>query len=197
MRATFRLLIVCLLLAAAVPAASADDTFSTVDNPFYVGVGLGHVSVSRGSLSLGGADSGGIDGSGSSWSVLGGYYFTDNFGVELGYHDYGKPTAFKQTGFTVQQCPVSFSCPQVSAVTAEFLGKVEIVPMLDGILRLGLQEWNVGSPGGQLLDKTSGSAFIYGVGVSHHFDYNLNLDITYEHSSFSTGETRIGFSYSF
>ena len=187
----------CLSMLIAGPAAWADDATPTTDAPFYVGLGLGHVSVSRGSLSLGGANSGGIIGSGSSWSVLGGYYFTDNFGVELGYHDYGKPAAFKQSGFTVQECPVSFSCPQLSAATAEFLGKVEVVPMLDGILRLGVQEWNVGSPGGQLLDKTSGSAFIYGIGVSHHFDYGLNLDITYEHSSFSTGETRIGFSYSF
>ncbi|HEX4299768.1 MAG TPA: outer membrane beta-barrel protein [Gammaproteobacteria bacterium] len=181
-------------MAAAAPAQADDDTLAT---PFYVGTGIGHVSVDRGSISLNGTQSGGIDGSGTSWSVSGGYYFTDDFGVELGYHDYGKPTAFEQTGFAVQQCPVSFSCPQISAVTAVVLGKLELVPMLDGILRLGVQEWNVGSPGGQFLDKTSGSAFIYGIGVSRHFDYNLNLDITYEHSSFSTGETRIGVSYSF
>ena len=181
-------------MAVVAPARADDDMLTT---PAYLGLGLGHVSVSRGSISANGADSGGIDGSGSSWSLLGGYYFTDNFGAELGYHDYGKPMAFEQSGLAVQQCPVSFSCPQVSAITAEFLGKMEVVPMLDGILRLGVQEWNVGSPGGTFLDKTSGSAFIYGIGVSRHFDYGLNLDITYEHSSFSTGETRIGVSYSF
>jgi OmpA-OmpF porin, OOP family len=180
---------------AVTAPAHADD--GTLDTPFYIGADIGHVSVDRGSISLTGAQSGGIDGSGTSWSVLSGYYFTDNFGAELGYHDYGKPTAFEQTGLAVQQCPVSFSCPQLSAVTAELLGKMEVVPMLDGILRLGVQEWNVGSPGGQFLDKTSGSTFIYGIGVSRHFDYNLNLDITYEHSSFTTGETRIGISYSF
>ena len=179
-------------LVAVTSSAYADD-----DTPAYVGLDLGHVSVSRGSISANGVDSGGIDGSGASWSLLGGYYFTGNFGAELGYHDYGKPAAFEQTGFTIVQCPQSFSCPQVSAVTAEFMGKMEVVPMLDGILRLGVQEWNVGSPGGQFLGKTSGNAFIYGIGVSRHFDYNLNLDITYEHSSFTTGETRIGISYSF
>lgn len=175
-------------------AVRADDTSAT---PLYVGLDLGHVSVSRGSLSAGGANGGGIDGSGSSWSLLSGYYFTDNFGMELGYHDYGKPAAFEQSGLLVQECPVSFSCPQLSAGTAELLGKLELVPQLDGILRLGVQEWDVGSPGGTLLGKTSGSAFIYGIGVSHHFDYGLNLDITYEHSSFTTSETRIGISYSF
>lgn len=190
------LLVMAVALAASLFAsgARADDSLTT---PFYVGLDLGHVSVNRGSISASGISSSGIDGSGSSWSLLGGYYFTDNFGVELGYHDYGKPAAFEQSGLVVQECPVSFSCPQVSAGTAEFLGKLELVPQLDGILRLGLQEWNVGSPGSQLLGKTSGSAFIYGIGVSHHFDYNLNLDITYEHSSFTTGETRIGISYSF
>ncbi|HEY3858600.1 MAG TPA: outer membrane beta-barrel protein [Gammaproteobacteria bacterium] len=181
-------------MAVAAPAQADDEIPAT---PAYLGLDLGHVSVNRGSISANGTDGGGIDGSGSSWSLLGGYYFTDNFGAELGYHDYGKPTAFQQTGLAVQQCPVSFSCPQVSAVTAVVLGKTEVVPMLDGILRLGVQEWNVGSPGAQFLDKTSGSAFIYGIGVSRHFDYGLSLDITYEHSSFSTGETRIGVSYSF
>jgi opacity protein-like surface antigen len=182
------------LIAAAMPAQADDDMPAA---PFYVGAAIGHVSVDHGNISLSGGQGGGIDGSGTSWSASGGYYFMDNFGAELGYHDYGKPTAFKQIGLSVQQCPASFSCPQVSAVTAELLGKMELVPMLDGILRLGVQEWNVGSPGGQFLNKTRGSAFIYGIGVSRHFDYGLNLDITYEHSSFSTGETRIGLSYSF
>jgi len=180
---------------AVIAPAHADD--GTPETPFYVGTGIGHVSVNRGSISLNGAQSGGIDGSGTSWAMLGGYYFTDNFGVELGYHDYGKPGGFIQSGALLETCPKDFSCPQVSAATAEFLGKMELVPMLDGILRLGVQEWNVGSPGNQFLDKTSGSAFIYGIGVSRHFDYGLNLDVTYEQSSFSTGETRIGVSYSF
>lgn len=191
----FMLTAAALGLFVVTAAARADDDSS--QTPFYVGADIGHVSVDRGSISSGNAQSGGIDGSGTSWSVSGGYYFTDNFGAELGYHDYGKPAAFQQSGLAVLQCPTSFSCPQVSAVTAELLGRMEVVPMLDGILRLGVQEWDVGSPGGQFLDKTSGSAFIYGVGVSRHLDYNLNLEITYEHSSFSTGETRIGISYSF
>ena len=188
------LVVAALALSMLATGVRADDT---IDDPFYVGLDLGHVSVNRGSISAGGANGGGIDGSGSSWSLLSGYYVTDNLGIELGYHDYGKPTAFEQSGLLVQECPVSFSCPQVSAGTAEFLGKLEVVSRLDGILRLGVEEWNVGAPGGALLGKTSGSALIYGIGVSRHLDYGLNLDITYEHSSFTTGETRIGISYSF
>ena len=181
-------------LVFSVDAARADDDSTT---PFYVGAGIGHVSVDRGSVSLSGANSGYINGTGTAVSVLGGYYITDNFGVELGYHDYGKPTAYFQSGITPIRCGASFSCPQVSGVTAILLGKVELVPQVDGILRLGLLEWNVGSPGSTLLNKTSGNAFIYGVGVRRRFDYGFNLDITYERSNFTTEETRIGISYSF
>jgi hypothetical protein len=189
------LLIVGLGLLTASTVIRADDDSS--DTPFYVGLDVGHVSVDRGSVSLSGADSGGINGTGTAESLFGGYFFNDNFGVELGYHDYGSPTAFEQSGFTVLECPLSFSCPKVSGVSAEALGKMELVPQLDGILRVGLLEWNVGSPGGSLLNKTSGDAFIYGVGVRKYFDYGLSIDITYERSTFTTEETRVGFSYSF
>lgn len=184
----------CLATLAAAGAVHAADTTT---GPAYIGLDLGHVSMSRGSISATAAAATGINGSGTSWSLLGGYYFTDNFGAELGYHDYGKPGGFIQSGAFLRNCPKDFSCPQVSAVTGELLGKIELVPMLDGILRLGVQEWNVGSPGGQLLDKTNGSAFIYGIGVRRRFDYCLNLDITYERSNFTTEDTRIGVSYSF
>ncbi|MGH7867034.1 MAG: hypothetical protein ACREP9_05210, partial [Candidatus Dormibacteraceae bacterium] len=71
----------CIAMLGAAPAALADD--DGPDAPFYVGLDLGHVSVSRGSISLASATTGGfIDGSGTSWSLRGGYYFTDNFGVE-------------------------------------------------------------------------------------------------------------------
>jgi len=189
-----RLALLLALISLSVGLARADDDPAT---PFYVGAGIGHVSVDRGSISLSGANSGYINGTGTAVSVLGGYYFTDNLGVELGYHDYGKPSAFFQSGFTPTKCGVSFSCPQVSGVTAMLLGKVELVPQVDGILRLGMLEWNVGSPGGTLLGKTSGNAFIYGVGARRRFDYGLSIEVTYERSNFTTEETRLGVSYSF
>jgi opacity protein-like surface antigen len=189
------LFVISLSLLAASIAVWADD--DTSDTPAYVGVGVGHVSVDRGAISVTGAESGGINGTATAKSLLGGYFFTDNFGVELGYHDYGSPTAFQQSDFFVEECPLIFSCPKVSGLTAEALGKVELVPQLDGILRAGILEWNVGSPGGTLLQKTSGSAFIYGVGIRYRLDYGVDIDATYERSTFTTEETRIGISYSF
>jgi len=189
-----RLALLLTVLSLSVSSARADEGSTA---PFYVGTGIGHVSVDRGSVSLSGANSGGINGTGTALSLLGGYYFTDNFGVELGYHDYGKPTAFLQSGITVTECPASFSCPQISGVSAMLLGKLELVPQVDGILRVGVLEWNVGSPGSSLLTKTSGNAFIYGVGARRRLDYGLSIEITYERSNFTTEETRIGVSYSF
>lgn len=179
------------LLLLASFAAHADDA------SFYVGAGIGHVSVSRGSLSLSGGNQSGIDGGGTAASLALGGWFPDNLGVELAYHDYGHPAAFQQSGLTAVNCPATFSCPKLSGISAEGLVRLELVPQLDGVLRAGLLQWQVGSPGGMLLGKSSGSAFIYGIGVTRHFDYAVNLDIIYEHSSFSTGETHIGLSYSF
>src|SRR5882724_7552212 len=184
-----RLALLFIVMSLPMGAARADDASTT---PFYVGAGIGHVSVDRGSVALGGANGGYINGTGTAVSVLGGYYFTDNFGVELGYHGYGKPTAYLQSGAILTRCGTGFSCPQVSGVSAMLLGKMELVPQVDGIVRFGILEWNVGSPGSTLIDKTSGSAFIYGVGLRRRFDYGFNVDITYERSNFTTEETRIG-----
>lgn len=173
--------------------ASADDA-----TPFYVGLGLGHVSVDKGSPNLTSSQNGFINGTDTALGLFGGYEFDQHFGVELGYHDFGTPTATRRTGFAFgTQCPASFSCPKVSGISVEGLGRMELVPNLDGVLRLGVLAWNVGSPGSTLLKETSGNAFIYGVGVRRHFDYGLSVDVTYERSNFTTEETRIGLSYSF
>jgi len=183
------------LLASALPAY-ADDSSSP---PTYVGVDLGHASLDRNGVSLSPTQTSGISGTTVTGAVLGGYFFTDNFGAELGYHGFGRPGAFVQTGAVVSECSAgAFSCPQVTGLSAVLLGKVEVVPDLDGILRLGILSWNVGSSGTTtLLDKTSGQSFLYGIGVRRRFDGGWGLVITYERSSFTTEETRIGFSYSF
>ncbi len=187
-----RLAVLLAFASLSAGAAHADDA-----TPFYVSAGVGHVSVDKGSISLSGGSGGGINGTDTAVSLSGGYQFDPHFGIELGYHDYGTPTAFSQTGFILAECPASFSCPKVSGITAEVLGRMELVPDLDGILRAGVLAWNIGSPGLSFLKDTSGNAFIYGIGVQHHFDYGLSVDVTYERSNFTTEETRIGLSYAF
>lgn len=181
------------LLFFCATAARADD----LDDPFYVALGVGHVSIDDGSISLTPTQAGGINGTGTTESLALGYEFNTHFGLELAYHDYGNPTAFLQEGALVEECPQTFSCPKISGFTVEGVARYELVPQLDGELRLGVLGWNIGSPGSMLLQHTSGDSFIYGVGVRRRFDYGLSFLITYERSNLTTEETRIGLSYSF
>jgi opacity protein-like surface antigen len=184
------------LMAASLPARADDEVPNTVS---YLEADLGHASLDRSGISSGPAQSSGISGTTTTGTLLGGYFFTDNFGAELGYHDFGNSGAFTKTGVNGIACPTGdFSCPHVSGFSASLLGKIEVVPNLDGILRLGVLSWDVGSSGPiKLLDKTSGQAFLYGIGVRRRFDGGWGLVISYERSSFTTEETRIGLSYSF
>ncbi|MGE5624281.1 MAG: outer membrane beta-barrel protein [Bacillota bacterium] len=181
------------LLALSAPV-HADDAPT---GPFHVGLDVGHVSVDYGSLSLTPANAGVINGTGTAETLFFGYDLNEYLGVELAYHDYGKPTTYEQRGSLPTRCPASFSCPQVTGLSAEVLGRYEVADHLDGELRVGALDWRVGSPGSMLFAHTTGTELIYGVGVVRHFDYGLNLDITYERSTFTTEETRVGLSYSF
>jgi len=181
--------VLCSLACALSPAQADDDP-----GPFYVAAGIGHVSINRGSPSLTVGSNGGIIATGTAVTLIGGYEIDDHLAAELGYHDYGKPAAFSQAG---DLCPQSFPCPHVSGFSAELLGRYELVPNLDGELRAGVLDWHVGSPGSAFLQNTSGNAFIYGLGVRRRFDYGLSLLITYERSTLTTEETRLGISYSF
>jgi hypothetical protein len=181
------------MLGCTLSLAQADNDSS----PFYVAAGIGHVSVDRGSLSLGAGNNGGISGTGTAVTLSSGYEINDYFAAELGYHDYGSPTAFSQAGGLTQACPQNFPCPHVNGFSAELLGHYELVPDLDGELRVGALDWHVGSPGNAFLQNTSGAAFIYGLGIRRRLDYGLSLLITYERSTLTTEETRIGISYSF
>lgn len=191
------LAVVALGLLMAALSVRADDEVSNTAG--YIETDLGHASLDRAGISLGPSQTSGISGTTVTGSLLGGYYFDDSFGAELGYHDFGNPGAFVRTGPAELVCPAAgFPCPNVTALSASLLGKMEVVPNLDAILRLGVLSWDVGSSGPiTLLDKTSGQSFLYGIGVRRRFDGGWGLVITYERSTFTTEETRIGVSYSF
>lgn len=192
----FLLISAALGLAAVSCSVWADDEVANTAG--YIETDLGHASLDRDGKSTGPAQFSGISGTTTTGSLFGGYFFTDNFGAELGYHAFSQPTAFIQSGIIRTECSsTTFSCPSVSGLSAMFLAKMEVVPNLDGILRLGVLSWNVGSPGSLILDKTSGQTFLYGIGVRRRFEGGWGLVISYERSSFTTEETRIGFSYSF
>ena len=184
----------CLCFSAL---ARADDDS---DMPFYVEAGVGEESVNYNSYSQDSVNQGVISGTGTALSLIGGSTINDNFAIEVGYHDYGSPTTGRQSGQSVSLCPAAFSCPHVSAFTAEAVGRFAILPDLTGEVLGGLQAWNIGSPGSTVIGKSSGDSFIYGVRVRHvlHDQFEgWSVDVTYEYSAFSTSETRVGLRYTF
>lgn len=187
-------LMACLCFSAG---AYADDDSATA---FYVEAGVGHESVNYNSYSQDAVNRGVISGTGTALSLIGGSAINANFAIEVGYHDYGSPTAGRQSGQSVALCPAAFSCPHISALTAEAVGRFLILPDLTGEVLGGLQAWNIGSPGSTVIGKSSGDSFIYGVRIRHDLHDQFegwSVDVTYEYSNFSTSETRVGLRYTF
>ena len=187
------LLMICLssTLLVNVPAHADDGT------GFYVQTGIGHVSLSHGSLSLTPSFGGSIDGTGTAWSVTGGYGVNKYLAVEFGYHDYGKPTAFLQTGASAQTCPQDFACPHFTGYTLEAVGRYEFVPGVFFEPLAGALLWQGGSTSKALLGKDSGSEFIFGLRVNHPLNDNWSVGVAYEHSGFTTEESRLELRYTF
>ena len=187
-------LMACLCFSAA---TYANDDSGT---PFYLEAGVGQESVHYNSYSLDAVNQGVISGTGTALSLIGGSAINANFAIEVGYHDYGSPSAGRQTGQSVSQCPMAFSCPHISALTAEAVGRFTILPDLTGEVLGGLQAWNIGSPGSSVIGKSSGDSFIYGLRIRHDLHDQFegwSVDVTYEYSNFSTSETRVGLRYTF
>lgn len=197
MRKTALLLLPILGFCAA---AQADDDATTQS---YLEAAVGEGTVNYGSLSQNAAPQGVIGGNTTTISLLGGYAFNPNFALELGYHDYGKPTLSQQTSGVngpLNSCPGSFSCPHVTGITFEAVGRFEIVTDLYGEVSGGVQNWHAGDPAAAYIGKSNGDSAVYGLGVRHDFHDQLegwSFTIRYEYSEFSTSETRIGLRYSF
>lgn len=181
-------------------AAQADDGTTT---PAYVEAAAGVGTVNYNSLSQNAGSQGVIGGNVTTVSLLGGYAFNPYFALELGYHDYGKPTLSQQTAGVngpLSSCPGSFSCPHVMGITFEAVGRFEIITDLYGEVSAGVQNWHAGDPAATYIGKSTGNSAIYGLGVRHDFHDQFegwSFTIRYEYSEFSTSETRIGLRYSF
>ncbi|HEX7965129.1 MAG TPA: outer membrane beta-barrel protein [Gammaproteobacteria bacterium] len=198
-----------LLAAVLLVAANA----AHADGPSYIGVGIGHASLNRGSLSLAGGQQGGIDGTQTAKTLFLGYDLSDIFSIEGAYHDYGAPTAFYQNTSGscapgqppfacsgIHYCPdnaTRFSCPSLQGYSAVMVARYEVAPQLYLAVLAGEMAWKAGDPGKVLLKEDQGEVFLYGLRVMKKLDYGFSVDVTYERSQFTTEETRIGLRYSF
>jgi len=185
-----------LLSLGLTDVAFADDA----DTTFYLEAGVGQSSTHYNSYSQNAVNQGVIDGTSTALSLVAGTGLNDNFAIEVGYHDYGRPTTSQQSGLAVSQYPLPFTCPHVSAFTVEAVGRYTFMPDITGELLGGVQAWNIGSPGSTVIGKTSGDSFIYGLRVRrdlHDQFEGWSADVTYEYSNFSTSEVRLGLRYTF
>jgi hypothetical protein len=193
------------LLLCAVPAQSDD-------NPIYLEAGIGHASLSRGAPANQGVSSG-IDGTTTSKILLAGYIVNPHFAVEIGYHDFGKPTSFfsnntgtpchvvGQPAFACNDvCPDAvnqFPCPHITGVSGEAVGRYWWNDRLTLEALAGLLRWRGGYPTKVLLNSDSGGVVLLGLRASYMFSEDFGFDITYEHSQFTTEETSLALRYSF
>lgn len=193
-----RFVALSLMLLCFSAAARADDESY---NLFYVEGGIGDATLHYNSLSEGAVNQGVISGTTTGASLLGGFSFNTNFALELGYHDYGRPAGLIQNGVDITStCPQNFSCPHITGITLEAVGRYEIMPDLTGEILGGVESWHAGAPASTMLGKTSGTSLAYGLRIRHDLHDQFegwSADVTYEHSAFSTDEVRIGLRYSF
>jgi len=149
------------LAALALMAATAVQ--ADTQPGFYAGAGIGTTTVGDDDF-----DGPGIDDSDTGFKVFGGYYFNENYGVEVGYFDFGEASG----SFDDFVGPVSFDVG-VSGLSASAVGVLPLSDMFSLFGRLGYATYDVdahASVAGQSgSDSESESDLVYGAGAALSF----------------------------
>jgi OOP family OmpA-OmpF porin len=119
-----------------------------------VGAGLGYFSV----------DTGGFDGSDTSWKVFGGYRMNQYFAAELEYIDGGSPD---DRGFEVS----------VDGFNASVLGSWPFSEQFSAFAKLGMLFWDAEAQG---FGDDSGEDFSWGIGADFNFTENFTVRGEYQ-----------------
>lgn len=161
---------------------------------FYAGFGLGYVDLGRDVTGIGAAAGAagvagtvtGLDDSGLSWKLFGGYQFDDFFSAELAYADLGDSEAtFVATAPTAATINIGTQAGVVSASV------VSIYPLnsdLDIFGRLGATYWDVNgiavaAVGGATVGANAddaGVGYLFGLGVQYNFTQEIGLRLEWE-----------------
>ena len=166
----FAALGVALSLAAAAPALAAD-------NGFYVGGSAGTTKWNIGPSDI--LTTGSIDNNDTAYKIFGGYDFTKNWGVELGYADLGKYEFNGTYGGVSVRGDV-----KITAYTLVGVGTFPITDELAVFGKLGMYSWDAkasassGSINGSATG--TGSNALYGLGMKFNFNDHLSMRGEYE-----------------
>jgi OOP family OmpA-OmpF porin len=156
------------LAALALMAATAAQ--ADTQPGFYAGAGIGSTKVGDDNLS-------GVDDSDTGFKIFGGYTFTENWGVEVSYFDFGEASVSAGN---------SSASVGVTGLSASAVGRLPVNDMFAVYGKLGFASYDVdldfnnvpGFGSGHLSD--SDSDLIYGVGGALSFGGNFEARLEYE-----------------
>ena len=155
------------LAALALMAATAAQ--ADTQPGFYAGAGIGSTKV--------GDDISGVDDSDTGFKIFGGYTFTENWGVEVSYFDFGEASVSAGN---------SSASVGITGLSASAVGRLPVSDMFAVYGKLGFASYDVdldfnnvpGFGSGHLSD--SDSDLIYGVGGALSFGGNFEARLEYE-----------------
>ena len=156
------------LAALALMAATAAQ--ADTQPGFYAGAGIGSTKVGDDNLS-------GVDDSDTGFKIFGGYTFTENWGVEVSYFDFGEASVSAGNNST---------SIGMTGLSASAVGRLPVNDMFAVYGKLGFASYDVdldfnnvpGFGSGHLSD--SDSDLIYGVGGALSFGGNFEARLEYE-----------------
>jgi OmpA-OmpF porin, OOP family len=156
------------LAALALMAATAAQ--ADTQPGFYAGAGIGSTKVGDDNLS-------GVDDSDTGFKIFGGYTFTENWGVEVSYFDFGEASVSAGN---------SSASVGITGLSASAVGRLPVNDMFAVYGKLGFASYDVdldfnnvpGFGSGHLSD--SDSDLIYGVGGALSFGGNFEARLEYE-----------------
>jgi len=157
------------LALTAAMAAHAD-----VQPGFYAGASIGTTKLSDDSFEDSGID---LDDSDTGFKIFGGYTFTENWGVEVSYFDFGEASVSAGN---------SSASVGITGLSASAVGRLPVNDMFAVYGKLGFASYDVdldfnnvpGFGSGHLSD--SDSDLIYGVGGALSFGGNFEARLEYE-----------------
>jgi OOP family OmpA-OmpF porin len=166
-----------LLRAAVAAAALIPLSAGAWDNGgWHFGAGVGRTEV----------DILGLDESATGWKAFGGYRFTRNFGVEVGYLDTG--TAKHDFGAWEGRA-------SGDAISASVVGILPFAERWAAIARVGMLSWDVRATGtdegGSTTLTDSGEDLYWGVGLYLNVEKNAGFRLEYEMADIDGADLRM------
>jgi OOP family OmpA-OmpF porin len=183
------------ILPAAFLAVSAPAAAQQSDMGLYIG---GAYGMSSFDIDTTGITNPSVDDSDSGFKIFGGYQFSRNWGVEVGYVDFGK------AGISGSMLGIPFTGDLgVTALTVAGTGTMPMNESFSLLGKVGMWNWDakasVAALGTAGSASDSGTDLFFGVGLRYNLSKNLGLQLEVEQYSGddSITYTSLGLRYKF